>query len=84
MAKWETRCFDKLGNDIMLQLVAEVDPWEPSDISALREDTKEARDERMRSLKETMRARSTSWGYGDYPWDHVSTTSNPSLPEVKY
>ena len=34
----------------------EVDPWEPNDISVLGHDTKEARDERMRSLKERVRA----------------------------
>ena len=36
----------------MLQLAAEVDPWEPRDITALGHDTKAAREERMRSLKE--------------------------------
>ena len=75
MAKWEARCFDKLGNDIMLQLAAEVDPWEPKDISALGRDTKAARDERMRALKQTMRAGTSSGSYGDYPWDRVSITS---------
>ena len=81
MAGWESCCFDKLGNDIMLQVVAEVDPWEPKDIIALGRDTKAARDERMKAVKETMRAASTTSGYGDYFWDRVSTESNPSLRE---
>ena len=77
MAKWEARCFKDLGNFIMLQLMAEVDPWKSKDIRALGNDSKEARDKRMRVVKETMRARTTSGGYGDYPWDRVSTVSNP-------
>ena len=40
----------------MLQLVAEVDPWESKDISALGNDTKEARDERIRDLEKRERA----------------------------
>ena len=47
-----SRCFDNLDNDIMLQVAAEVDPWEPKNVSALGHDTKAARDERMRSPKE--------------------------------
>ena len=75
MAKWKARCFDDIGNSIMLQVAAEVDPWEPDDIRALGKDTKSSRNKRMRDLKETMRARSTSGCYGDYPWDRVSITS---------
>ena len=48
----QSRCFDNIGNSIMLQVAAEVDPWEPKDVSALGHDTKAARDERMKSLKE--------------------------------
>ena len=65
----------------MAQVVAEVDPSEPKDVIALGHDTKAARDERMRVVKETMQAASTSSGYGDYHWDRVSTGSNPSLRE---
>ena len=43
-------------NDAGQTELVEVDPWEPNDISVLGEDTKEARDERMRSLKERVRA----------------------------
>ena len=77
MATWEACCFDKLGTDIMLQVAAQVDPWEPEGISALGHDSKAARDERMRDLKKTMRAGTSSAGYGDYPWDRVSITSKP-------
>ena len=34
----------------------EVDPWEPKDVSVLGHDTKEVRDERMRSLEKRERA----------------------------
>lgn len=80
MAEWEALCFDNLGNDIMSQLAAEVDPGEPEDIIALGHDSKAARDERMRDLKRTMRARTSSRCYGDYPWDRYE----PKLWEPKW
>ena len=42
--------------EIRIHHAAEVDPWDQNDVSTLGHDTKEARDERMRSLKGTVRA----------------------------
>lgn len=84
---WESRYFDKLGNDIMLQLLSEVDPWDPEDLRLLGNDTKDKRDERLTKVKDNMKAMASNFGYGDYPWDPVSTIPgifvNPKSPRKR-
>lgn len=72
MTAWESEWFDKLGTEIMLQFLAEVDPWDQNDLRLLGHDTKEKRDERMMKVKKDAEAATTDFGYGDYPWDPVS------------
>ena len=72
MYLWEIGWFNELGNEIMNDLVSEVDPSDQMALGLSSPDTKEKRDERMRKLKENMKATTTSFGYGDYPWDPVS------------
>lgn len=72
MDGWESGWFNKLGTEIMLQLLSEVDPWDPNDLRLLGHDTKEKRDERMMKVKKDAEAATTDFGYGDYPWDPVS------------
>lgn len=69
MTAWESEWFDKLGTEIMLQFLAEVDPWDQNDLRLLGHDTKEKRDERMMKVKKDAEAATTDFGYGDYPWD---------------
>lgn len=79
---WESHCFDKLGNEILDQVVSEVDPNDPIAIRLLGSDTKEKRDERMKKLTENMKATTTHYGYGDYPWNPVSRFSEISACHV--
>lgn len=72
MNEWEAASFNKLGNDIMEKLTSEVDPTDPKEIMLLGHDTKDKRDERMTKLKENMKAATTDFDYGRYPWDPVS------------
>lgn len=69
---WESREFNKLGNEILGQVVSEVDPIDPVAIRLLGDDTKEKRDERMKKVTENMKATTTRYGYGDYRWNSVS------------
>ena len=78
METWESDWFTKLGNEIMIQLVDEVDPIDPEALRLLGHDTKEKRDERMTNLKESMKATTTQVGYGNYPWNPVSLV--PDIP----
>ncbi len=79
MSTWEEDCFDKLGNEIMFQLVSEIDPIDAEAVKLLGHDTPDKREERMRKLKESMKAATTCFGYGDYPWNTVSPTWNSGL-----
>lgn len=78
MSQWESKWFDRLGNEIMDKLVSDVDPNDPKDIRALGQDTKDKRNERMRKLVEAGKATTTHSSYGDYPWDLVSLVSRKS------
>ena len=69
---WESREFNKLGNEILDQVVSEVDPIDPMAITLLGDDTKEKRDERMKKLTENMKTTTTRYGYGDYSCNAVS------------
>lgn len=69
---WESRAFNKLGNDILDQVVSEVDPIDPMAIRLLGDDTREKREERMKKLTENMKLTTTRYGYGDYSWNSVS------------
>lgn len=82
MAAWEVCWFDKLGNEIMDDVVSEVDPYDPEDLELLGEDTPEKRNERMKNLKENMKASTAYISYGEYPWDPVSLSSGISARAV--
>lgn len=71
---WEGDLYDKLGNEMMIQIAAEVDPIDPEKLRLLGHDTREKHDERMRRLNEDMEATTTRISYGDYPWNPVSPT----------
>ena len=75
---WERRWFDKLGNEIMNTVVSEVDPQDQMALRLSCPESKDNRDERMMKLKEVMKAATTGYGYGDYPWDPVSLNSKMS------
>ncbi len=79
MNTWENDCFNKLGNEIMFELVSEVDPIDAEALKLLGHDTPDKREERMRKLKESMKASTARFDYGDYPWNAVSPTRNSCL-----
>ena len=72
MSSWETDWFTKLGNEIMFQAADEVDPIDPEEIKRLGKDTREKRTERMDKLVGNMKATTTGFSYGQYPWNSVS------------
>ena len=71
MSPWESHEFDKLGNEIMLQISSEIDPIDSKEYKAMAHDIKEKRDERMKKLKDSMKATTSSIGYGRYLWNPV-------------
>ena len=70
MSPWESDWFDKLGNEIMFDF--DLGPTDPKELSLLGPDAQDKRDERLMKLKENLKATTTHYGYGDYPWDPVS------------
>ena len=72
---WESYWFSKLGNDILHQIDSEVDPHDSMAIRVVGNDTRVNRDERMKELIEMMKATTTRYRYGDYPWNTVSRYS---------
>ena len=72
MQSWEIDWFQKLGNDIMLQLHFEVYPTDPEKLKLLGPDTPEKQSERLKKIKDNMKAKMSRHAYGDYPWNSVS------------
>ena len=72
MHPWEIDWFEKLGNEIMLQLASEVDPTDPAKLRLLGHDTPEKRSERLKKVKDNTKARMSSIAYGDYHKNRVS------------
>ncbi len=70
MSPWESDWFHKLGNEIMFDF--DFGPIDPKELSLLGPDAQDKRDERLMKQKENLKARTTHFGYGDYPWDPVS------------
>ena len=72
MQSWEINYFDKLGEEIMVELINEVYPTDPEKIKTLGHDTPEKRSKRLEKVKNNMRARKSPAAFGDYPWNSVS------------
>ena len=84
MHPWEIDWFNKLGNEIMLQLASEVDPTDPAKITLLGHDTPEKRSDRLKKVKDNTKARMSSIAYGDYPGNPVSLAlrHQPAVPSL--
>ena len=84
MQSWEIEWFDKLGNEIMIQLLDEVDPTDPEKLKLLDHDTPEKRSERLKKLTDNMKAKMSRSAYGDYPWNLVSLALElqPAVPSL--
>ena len=65
MYLWESKLYNKMLNEIMLQFSSEVDLIDP-------EQTSDQRKERMDKLHESNMATTAYIDYGDYPWNPVS------------
>ena len=75
---WESKCFKSLGNEILYQMECQVGPKYPVESNVSGYHSRKKHDERMERLKESMKANTTYFSYGDYPWDIVSLTSGIS------
>ena len=86
MQPWVSDLFTKLGNEIMLQLASEVDPTDPEELELLGHDTPEKRGERLKKLKDNMKAKLSQLDYGDYPWNLVSLALRlqPAVPSLAF
>ena len=84
MQSWEIEWFDKLGNEIMIRLLREVDPTDPEKLKLLDHDTPEKRSERLKKLTDNMKAKMSRSAYGDYPWNPVSLALGlqPAVPSL--
>ena len=72
MKPWESDWLHKLGNEILIKCETDVTPTDPKKIELLGHDTEEKQKERMRKLKEGMKATTLRFAYGEYPWNLVS------------
>ena len=72
MQLWEIGWFNKLGNEIMLQLIDKVDPTDLEKLKLLGDDTPEKRSERLKKAKDNTKTRMSSIAYGDYAGNPVS------------